>query len=134
MKYTSNTLLIKENPFSTIFLAYVIYMIYFSFIHGSDYGFLSGIACFFGFFLTYLGGGSIGTASTKNSFDSRWYVIAIILIVVGYFILAYSQARLELIASIEAEFQIIAWAIINVIIGIFASRESVKRKVKYGSI
>ena len=127
MKYTSNTLLIKENPFSTIFLAYALYMIYFSFIHGSDYGFLSGIACFFGFFISYLAGGSIGTGTTKNTFRIEFYLIGIVMSVVGYFLLNFSKAKLGLFDNLDTQFQTIVWAIVNAVIGILATRESVKR-------
>ena len=125
--YTSNTLLIKENLFSTIFLIYVLYMIYFSFIYGGDYGFLSGIACFFGFFISYLAGGSIGTGTTKNTFRIEFYLIGIVMGVVGYFLLNFSKAKLGLFDNLDTQFQTIVWAIVNVVIGILATRESVKR-------
>ena len=127
MKQTSNKVLISGNPFSTIFLVYVLYMIYFSFIHGSDYGFISGIACFFGFFISYLAGGSIGTGTTKNTFRIEFYLIGIVMSVVGYFLLNFSKAKLGLFDNLDTQFQTIVWAIVNAVIGILATRESVKR-------
>jgi hypothetical protein len=127
MKQTSNKVLILGNPFSIIFLVYVLYMIYFSFIHGSDYGFISGIACFFGFFISYLAGGSIGTGTTKNTFRIEFYLIGIVMSVVGYFLLNFSKAKLGLFDNLDTQFQTIVWAIVNAVIGILATRESVKR-------
>ena len=125
--YTSNTLLIKENLFSTIFLIYVLYMIYFSFIYSGDYGFLSGIACFFGFFIAYLAGGSIGTGTTKNTFRIEFYLMGTIMGAVGYFLLNFSQAKLGLFDNLDTQLQTAVWTIVNVAIGILATRESVKR-------
>ena len=124
---TSKIIPSRDRPFRAIFLLYTIYMIYFSFIHGSDYGTFSGILCFMGAIGAAGAGRFIGETTIKNTFRIEYYLVGIFLAMVGYVWLFMSEARLGLLDNLDPQLQTIVWAIINTISGIFVGREDVRR-------
>ena len=123
MKQTANKFTISINPFLFIFLLYTIYMIYFSFTHGRDYGFFCGISCFFGFFITYLAGGRIVTNNKDAYVFTCNLLIGFVMVVIGYFLLNFSKAKLGLLSNLDTQFSIIVWIIVNVVFGILANKK-----------
>ena len=124
---TSKIIPSRDRPFRAIFLLYFIYMIYFSFIHGSDYGTFSGILCFLGAIGGAGIGAFIGETTIKDTFRIENYLVGIFLAMAGYVMLIISEARLGLLDNLDPQLQTIVWAIINTIIGIFLGREDVIR-------
>ena len=124
---TSKIIPSRDRPFRAIFLLYTIYMIYFSFIHGSDYGTVSGILCF----IATIGGAGngvfIGETTIKDTFRIKKYLEGIFLAMTMYVMLIISEARLGLLDNLDPQLQTIVWIIINTIIGIFVGREDVRR-------